>query len=430
MAINNSVIPPRVLVISNNCFSKIFNNGKTFEALFSAFPKENLAQIYFHEGFQPDFTFCDNYWKVSEIDLIRGIFRKKGGVGQQLQTSTFSNTPERNSGYPRVLRYLKEKTGNITRDLLWKILDWESPELYKWISDFNPNVLFFVGSSAVFSSMVALKISSKIALPLAVYYTDDYLFSLPQNTLIQKNKYRGIKKLYKKVVDEASLHFAIGELMAQEYSVFFNRRFFPVMNSVEVVSYEPIVENNELVLSYFGGLHLNRWKMLVRLASLLPKNSKVQVYTAPGNINFTIKKEFDRVGIEYKGLLSGEELKIAMENSDILLHVESDDVDNRRFTRLAISTKLPEYLISGRPVLGFGPIEVASMKLLSDNGVGMVINSDDDDNIIEVELNAFVGDFEKRKDLALKGYNFAVKSFNEETNSVFLMKRLSEIVNK
>ena len=78
--------PPRVLIISNNSFSSVYNNGKTLEALFSSFPKDNLAQLYFHEGSVPDFSFCERYWKISEIDLIKSITRGRQSIGYNIKS--------------------------------------------------------------------------------------------------------------------------------------------------------------------------------------------------------------------------------------------------------------------------------------------------------------------------------------------------------
>ena len=423
------MIAPRVLIISNNSFSNIYNNGKTLEALFSSFPKANLAQLFFHEGSLPDFSFCENYWKISEMDIIRNIGRGNKCVGREVLPQPDTEAKEIGS-YPKVLRFVKEKTGDLTRDMIWRCCTWYSQSLDEWLRRFNPQIIFFVGSSASFSTRIAMRLSSSLSVPMAVYYTDDYLLSINRESLIQKIRFNRIFSLYKKVIGFSNLHFAIGDMMAQEYSKCFNTSFYPIMNSVKIDAFSAPLNNKEIVISYFGGLHLNRWQMLARLAKLLPQNAKLYVYTAPENIDEKRKKTLDDAGVELKGLLKGSELKDAMKKADALLHVESDDENNRRFTRLAISTKLPEYLISGRPVIGFGPVEVASMRLLSDNEIGLVVNSDKSDTEIKETLADFVDNYEKRKYLATKGYQYAEKKFDENNNSKVLMERLLNVINQ
>lgn len=419
---------PRVLIISNNSFSNVFNNGKTLEALFSSFPKENIAQLYLHEGSEPDFSFCENYWKISEIDLIKSLRYGRERIGRKVERQQLTDTTNDTKQYPAFLKLIKDKTGNRFRDLLWCVLTWESPALRNWIKAFNPQVLFFVGSSAEFSSRIALRISSQFSLPLAVYYTDDYLFSLPNKSFFERKEFRRVEILYKQVINASSAQFAIGKIMADEYSQYFNKCFVPIMNAVPISPYEIITQKVELKLAYFGGLHLNRWRMLVRLSSLLPVHCTLNVYTAPENVTDEVRNAFEGVGIIFKGALTGDALKETMVNADVLLHVESDDKINRRFTRLAISTKIPEYLSTGRPILGFGPSEVASMRLLSDNQIGIVVGSDESDDAIKKRLKLFFEDFQSRKYLGKRGYEYAKTEFDMKTNSERLMDKLSSMV--
>lgn len=418
------MISPKVLIISNNSFSNIYNNGKTLEALFSSFPRENLAQIYFHEASIPDFSFCDNYWKISEIDLVKTLKNGKDTIGNKVAFEESDSIKDNVVSYPYILRFIRKWTGNIFREILWRIFSWESPTLISWIREFRPQIIFLVGSSAAFSSNIALRLSSLFEIPLAIYYTDDYLFSLSNGNLLGKLKYHIVEKLYRKVIGNSVAQFAIGELMAEEYTRYFNKQFMPVMNAVPIMEYEPYKKKEYVEIVYFGGLHLNRWRMISRLSSMLPDNCNMSVYTAMENISDDVMCEFKRKGISYNDVLSGNELKEAMRRADVLLHVESDDEKNRRFTRLAISTKIPEYLISGRPILGFGPPEVASMRILSDNKIGMVVSSDDNDLNITKALICFIKDYQMRNDLGLKGYEYAKKEFNMKSISDRLMQKL------
>ena len=418
----------RVLIISNNSFSNVYNNGKTLEALFSAFPKDNLAQLYFHEGSLPDFTYCNKYWKISEMNLIKSFFKRRESIGNEIKKQSSLELTITVNKYPHILHIIKNQTGNLFRDILWTVCRWESPALIRWIKNYNPHVIFFVGSSASFSSKIALRISSLLEVPLAVYYTDDYLFSLPQNNFLQRCAFKRVETLYKKVIDASTAQFAIGSLMSQEYSRHFKKDFIPIMNAVPIMPYKEYQNNHIINMVYFGGLHLNRWRMISRLATLLPNNCNLIVYSAADTIDANIKKVFDKTGVQFKGALSGDVLRLAMIWADILLHVESDDNYNRRFTRLAVSTKIPEYLITGRPILGFGPGEVASMRILSDNGVGIVISSDSDDETVRELLYDFVNNYKKRAEIGLNGYNFAKKEFDIHVNSHRLMNLLSSIV--
>jgi glycosyltransferase involved in cell wall biosynthesis len=70
------------------------------------------------------------------------------------------------------------------------------------------------------------------------------------------------------------------------------------------------------------------------------------------------------------------------------------------------------------------------MRLLSDNEIGFVVNSDKSDPEIKEAITEIVGNYEKRKYLATKGYQYAEKMFDESNNSKALMERLLTVFNQ
>lgn len=403
----------KALVISGNSFSNISNNGKTLESFFGSFGKDNLAQLFFHPD-HPDFDFCDNYFHITDMDVLKktfGLIRRCGGT-----VSRVSDSIKISEGLDTVVfNKARNKAKNLAlfRDALWSLRAWNTKELRNWCMNFAPDVIFFMGGGAGFPQSIARYLSDLLNVPLVTYFTDDYLlFPLCSNLLDKVQRYR-MRRFYRKTVEQSSLLFAIGESMAAEYSAYFGRQFYPLMNSVPIQAYSAPISGKQVVISYFGGLHLNRWQMLVRLANLIDNKENIafRVYTVTKPSDEIIDA-FHTVGIDFRGGVTGQDLYDAITRSDILLHVESDDPFNRALTRLSVSTKIPEYLMSGRVVLGYGPTEVASMKLLSDHHIGVVIASDWSDSAVRMTLNKLLTDTVYRNELGLSGYKYAVSTFN------------------
>jgi glycosyltransferase involved in cell wall biosynthesis len=61
----------------------------------------------------------------------------------------------------------------------------------------------------------------------------------------------------------------------------------------------------------------------------------------------------------------------------VLLHVEAFDDTVRAYTRLSLSTKIPQYMSSGRPILAYGPGELASCRYIADCDCGRVVGVQD-----------------------------------------------------
>ena len=202
--------------------------------------------------------------------------------------------------------------------------------------------------------------------------------------------------------------------MSVEYGKVFNRFFYPIMNAVEHKPYKPkhIVSEVKPKISYIGGLQINRWKMICQFAKCIDDIADVIVYTM-SDITEEMAKAFDSAHITLGGFLKGKaEVNKALEDSDILLHVESDDFWYRRYTFLSVSTKIPEYLMSSRLTIGYGPIEVASMRIMSDHNVGIVISSDLSPSEVKSIICRALTDEKYRNNMILNAYTFASSEFD------------------
>jgi glycosyltransferase involved in cell wall biosynthesis len=89
-------------------------------------------------------------------------------------------------------------------------------------------------------------------------------------------------------------------------------------------------------------------------------------------------------------------------------------------TKLSVSTKISEYLASGTCIIGYGPAEVASMRILSDNKIGLTITDiDNDDEKIE-KLKKILSNSNMRNEFAQNGFDYAFNNFNAEKSRSYL----------
>ncbi len=433
----------KVLVVSHNAFSKIYNNGKTLESIFLDIPKENIAQIFFSQNEYPDYEFCNNYFKITDKDVLKNIFypKKFGAILDVKTDDKIQKIEEQISTRSKIWKLLKSISSHIVilRDYLWKFNSWNTKKLSQWIDSFNPSIVFYYGGNAGFSHDIAIHIKKKYKLPLAVFFSDDYLINPIDRNFIDKLHKRRMRYFFANTVDNASVCFAIGDLMAAEYSDYFGKQFYPIMNSIDIKPYVYKQNlSNVITIRYFGGLHLKRWKMISRLGKVIKEINEntvenrikfiLEVYSTT-KLNHTIIDSFNENCVDFKGSINGSELEKKMTDSDILLHVESDDEYYRSLTKLSVSTKIPEYLISGRCVVAYGPSEVASIRILSDNHIGYVISSEDIFEDIKIKLLKILQSPSLRISLGQKGYDYAVKVFNAEAIRKNFMLRLKNVIN-
>lgn len=402
----------KLLIISSNAFSNKTNNGKTLESIFNFEKKENISQLYFSQNESPDFNYCDNYFQITDLHILRKICFLNNDCGHKVYATEIGQIQSKKQSFVHNLLKRYSSYLVIFRDLLWKTNVWKTQNFNLWCKSANPDIIFFVGGGYEFGHRVANYVQKELNIPLVTYFTDDYLIHPIRRNFLDLIQKERMKRFYFKTVKNSSLLFTIGDQMAKEYSDYFKKQFYSIMNSIELDHYVPYNQNDKLVISYFGGLHLERWKMILRISQFV-NNSIIQIFTS------TIPEQhildsFKNTNIIYKGSISGDDLKNEMIKSDILLHVESDDSYYRSLTRLSVSTKIPEYLSTGRPIIGYGPKEVASMKLLDEHKIGFVISSNLNDNDLKENISNILLNYNLRVKIGYNGYTFAQNNFNNE----------------
>ena len=418
-----------VLVISANAFSDVLNNGKTYKAIFSAFNKKQLHQLYFRpqESKFIDSEFCTDYYSVSEISIFRDLFHVSASTKKKETEYTTSHDNDAHL-YNTFLKKIISPNG-ILRDMVWKTNLWKNHKFKKWCRETNADVIFFVAGGSGYSHNIARFVSEYLKAPLVVYFTDDYLlYPLTENLSSKIHKIR-MKRFYRKTIDKSSLFFGIGDLMAEEYSAYFGKEFYSIMNSTDVVPYCRPKSAGPVIISYFGGLHTKRWEMIAGLAKIIGEKATIKVYSFD-HLSEKIRSAFNKSGVLFIGGLTGVEYRNAIIESNILLHVESDDKYYRSLTHLSVSTKLPEYLMSGRLVLGFGPVDLASMRILTDNEIGAVISSEDNNSNILKKIERVIENREYQIEMGLKAYEYAKNHFDNDRISRDFKEKIFSLVSK
>lgn len=430
---------PKVLIVSHNPFSDVQNNGKTLTAFFEGWPKDKIAQLYLTTDI-PDFSVCDNFYRITDIDILKQFFKKQEFGHKINKENILVNEKEnlqKNKLYMIVRSLFLKRIPFMSclRNLSWKyVKPWNNIGFNKWIDDYKPDIVFFQSSNMYSVFDMVNYICNKYKTKLYMETTDDYVtkhFSLDIFYHIDINK---LIKKYKMLVHKSEYVFPIGDKMAIEYKNRFGGKYKVAMNSIDttnkVTPYETM--NNKVIrLLYTGNLGLNRWKSLQKIGKVLSKLNKDEVKAKLDiySLNKPSKKVLEKINIknssEYKGALNSEELIIERNNSDILLHVESFDRKNKYITRLSISTKIPECLLAERCLLVFGPSEIASVQYVKNNQIGMVI----DTNIkkdIEKKINFIINSREDRIRYIKNGKRIAMKRHNFSYNKKMIQETIME----
>ncbi len=373
----------RVLVIANSAFSKTENSGKTLCSIFANFSPENLAQLYFNvnDNEVPHEEFCNNYYKITEIDILNSI-RKRTPATTNAHKAQIENLRNNTHKVPWHYRKMYSQRFKLIRELVWKSNTWDSPDLKKWIEDFNPDAIFAMLGSNLYVHKIAIRLSKRYNIPMFIYFTDDYYVDSTVKGLMSYIHYRRLRKQYKDTIAKMHTAYTIGEKMQTDYSKIFSKPFGILGNGIDVEKYSLLVprkieKSDTLIVSYIGALHSNRWKTIAALGEIIKEVNRqlngnkvcIKVFS-PTRLRTKMLKAFQQAEIEFCGSLDSAGVIKQMEESHFLLHVESFDKASRTFVKYSVSTKISECLASNRIILAYGPHEVASMQLLQNNNFG------------------------------------------------------------
>lgn len=250
--------------------------------------------------------------------------------------------------------------------------------LYQVVEQFEPDYIYTIGGS-LSSLKISYILSKKTQTPLIIHFMDNWV-----ETLYAKNYWinKWWRKFIRKIVSHSKKCIVISPKMFMEYSKFIDKGKISLLMNIPSEYSLAINGNkgNNLNVSYIGGLHLKRWEKLLELSKIIKKsnlNIIVNIYTN-SNLSTDIIDKFDTTIVKFKKSLPHDELKKAYDNSDVLLHVESDDKDIINYTKYSFSTKISEYLYSGLPILYFGPKNLAVPEYLEENEIGLVSADQDE----------------------------------------------------
>ncbi len=376
----NNVRHPRILVINGNAFSEVTNIGKTLVSFFREAPAENIAQLYFYPE-DPGSDLCRNYYRITDGDVLGRFLRRGESCGGRVPYPA-EQAPDQGSGphgpghWKIGLRSILKSFGilRLLRELVWRSGCWRTGELNRWLEEFDPELIFLCAGDGAFTYDIARDIRERFHTRLVVYITDDYILPRASLSPFWRIRRKLVLNEMKKAVGSCDLFVTISPQMQREYRKIFHRDSIVSVNRTGALRDASMTGKRRYILMvYAGGLHYHRYKTLRRLAKAIlcynrAEGTKQKVFLRIYSSRVPGRKleKYLRVrgASRYCGSLNPSELKQVLNSCDIPVYVEAFNRRSREATRLSVSTKIPEYLSLGKPILAIGPEQVASMQNL------------------------------------------------------------------
>lgn len=255
------------------------------------------------------------------------------------------------------------------------------------IKEFSPQVIYTVGET-ITNLDLSYRLSILLNIPIVIHFMDNWKHSIEwsDNPLLKKYQ-KKLTQYCNMCYSRSSECIAIGERMAETYENETGIKHGVIMNSIDTQAFFCPPQNDKDVIrfTYAGGLHLGRDIALYTIGECIEslnmkadKELRFDIYTTNDNIYLYKEKFANLKQTHLIPAVSHDYITQIYQNSDVLVHVESDDLKSNEFFKYSVSTKISEYLATGKTILFYGPKDIYLYIFLSKNHLAYTVSNTDE----------------------------------------------------
>ena len=417
---------PRLLIISNECISASTSNGRTLRNFLIGWPKEKIAQFCIRST-APDMDTCDRYYFVSDRHALRSFLTGKPAEGIMIPEAVDAAYSDAPSG--------RNAMTMLIRNLVWKSGRWRSKDFYRWVEEFQPELILFQSGDSAFMQDIARHLKEKYNIPLVIYNSEPFYFR--EKDYFRSHKYTELfypafRRQFCKAFEACQRLADCTVYCCDELKEDYDKIFGPASQVIHTVTQMKPAEkheNNPLQIAYLGNLDLDRYKSLVQIGSTLQEISPDLKLTVYGKIpDQKTQDAFDGcAGIDYRGFVSYDQVVQIIGSSDILVHAECFEDFYKKNLRYAFSTKIADSLASGSCFLVYAPEKLACTEYLRRHKAAWVVTEPEE---LKPVLEKLCTDKAARAAYVETAVKLARENHTQEKNTARFQKILFDCVKK
>ncbi|MDR9417007.1 MAG: glycosyltransferase, partial [Gracilimonas sp.] len=146
-------------------------------------------------------------------------------------------------------------------------------------------------------------------------------------------------------------------------------------------------KNEKFTIRYFGSLKANQHPAaFIEALEIIGKKNPAQArdisFEFYGNIDPNIMKEIEtaskKIETTFSGYISHDKMMDLVTTTDLLLLT----IGRTKNSKFGLSTKVFEYMISGKPVLGIGPVDGSAAELVQNTNIGRFFDHEDTEGVM------------------------------------------------
>lgn len=427
-------IKVKVLIVSAEVWRNDKNGGNVLSNIFQD-TGFDFAQIYCNPG-TPSNKFCRRYFQITDKMIINSILTREA-AGEILEVRDYSgdrtdiksenNAEQENKKFYNFFRKYRCETFVVAKEIIWKIGLWKSDKLKSFIKTFSPDIIF----APCYGSHAMLRIDRYLKqlcpdIPMVSYISDDFYTNQKWrlSPVFWLNHFR-LRHSVRKTIRDYDLIYTMTEEQKKQCEKDFNANMKILRKSANFSNIEIKTHTSTPIrMIYAGGIYLNRWKTLSKLAEAIKRaNKKEQLFQLDIYSNTPLKtKERDTLcctkEIQLHKAVPFDELIKIYKKSDIALHVEGFDLKNKLMVRMSFSTKIVDCLMSGCATMAICDKKQAGYNYLKENNIAICI--DDTTKLVDI-LQKIAHNPERICEYQRRAVQFGRRNHQSEKNTIELI---------
>lgn len=433
---NSKMSSPKVLIIGQP-FNDNFGGGITQANLFGGWDKDKIAVVCTDHMFNNLNTdICDTYYLLGSEEY------KWNFPFNLLQRKVLSGSVKvkKTTDKPGPVSAKAKFRTKIIDKYFYPFLEYIglfhsmskitlSDKLCKWVDEYNPDFIYAQASSRE-GVLFCRLIQEYMKKPMVYHVMDDWPSTISQKGPFKNYWHKKIDKELKALLARATVLLSISDEMAEEYKNRYGREFVTFHNPIETDFWKSHQRTNyELSetpsILYAGRIGVGIQSSLESLAQAIDKVNR----QFNRSIQFVLQTKDKPLWVEnykcvqHKPQVAYSELPRIFAEADFLFLPYDFSSESIRFIKYSMPTKAPEYMVSGTPVIIFGPAETALVKNAIRGNWAKVITEDNID-VLATAINELVTDEQYRKQITANAISIAETKFN----SVVVRNNFREII--
>lgn len=374
----------------------------------------------------PDTRMCENYYRLNSTEVRYlwplSLFQRdqpdyslSDDHRRSLQGSSSMVRSRRRRSFGERAAYTVLRSLDASRFLGERVR--VSEKLSQWIAQFRPQLIYSILGDLTYMRLTRL-ISARFALPVAIHIMDDWPSTRYTKGLAAPWLRYQMNKEFRRLVQSAAIRMGICEDMCDEYERRYGVPFLAFHNALDfehwihhsktrwngsrpfTIVYSGSIENVQLnalqdICQAVAELHDSGVEVVVNIHTpwFYAERVGAQLEKPP----IVTMREMPRAATDVAQLLA---------KADLLVLAYNFDADATRYFQFSMPTKVPAYMISGTPVLAYGPSKTAAMHYVRTKEWGYLV-SERDRGQLKSALTRLITDLPLRQRLGKRAQELA-----------------------